>query len=66
MSEIKRIIKLCHDASCPTLELQEEGVLIKDDFNGQVFLTTEQWRDLVERIELKEFADWHLGPRGEN
>ncbi len=42
MSEIKRIIKLCHDASCPTLELQEEGVLIKDDFNGQVFLTTEQ------------------------
>lgn len=59
MGEPKRIIKLCDNANCPTLELHEEGIVIKDDFNGQVFLTVEQWRDLVQHIERKEFAEWH-------
>ena len=53
-----RIVTLCHDGGCPTLELQQEGVLIKDDFGGQVFLTPEQWGDLLLQVDQKQFADW--------
>ncbi len=56
--EKPRIITLCHDGGCPTLELQEQGVLIKDDFGGQVFLTAEQWTDLLLRVGQQQFADW--------
>lgn len=36
---------------CPTIELKEKEVIIKDDFGGKVKLNKDQWNDLVERIK---------------
>lgn len=53
--QAKTLIVLCSTAGgCPTIEFQEEGILIRDDFGGLVTLTNGQWTDLVHRIERKE------------
>lgn len=42
------VIKLCGvQGCCPTIDFTEPNkVVIKDDFNGRVELSTEQWKEL--------------------
>ena len=55
----KPVITLCNaGGSCPTLEYQEKGIEVKDDFGGRVLLTHEQWTDLMVRIDQKQFDGW--------
>ena len=59
----QKIIALCDKcASCPTLERQENQVLIRDDFGGKVVLAGDQWNILVRLIEQKQFANWVFEP----
>jgi hypothetical protein len=53
-SKSRKVITLCHTKDCcPTLEQQENTVLIQDDFGGKVVLTGDQWNLLVRMIEQK-------------
>lgn len=46
-----RIIKLCGVAGCcPTLELKDKEIIIKDDFGGKVCLTQAQVGDLIKKL----------------
>jgi hypothetical protein len=59
----RKIITLCHTKDCcPTLERQEDAVLIQDDFGGKVVLTGDQWDLLVRMVEQKQFDDWSFAP----
>ena len=51
----KGTIKLCGvHGCCPTIDFTNpEKILLKDDFGGQVQLTSEQWKDLKEKFASK-------------
>jgi len=48
----KGIVKLCGtQGCCPTVDFTNpQEVVLKDDFGGQVKLTSEQWQDLKTRF----------------
>lgn len=41
---------------CPEIEINENEVLIKDDFGGKVILNFVQWNDLIERVKKEEIT----------
>ena len=44
----ERVITLCGvQGCCPTVEISENEVVIKDDFGGKVTLTKAQWDELL-------------------
>jgi len=51
-----QVVTLCGvQGCCPTLEVQEDGgVIIRDDFGGNVRLNHQEWNDLKEKIFRKE------------
>lgn len=47
-------LTLCQGGCCPTVEIIEDTVVIKDDCGGKVFLTKEQLQILVDKYpEIK-------------
>ena len=51
----KTVLTLCGvQGCCPTVEIKEEGVLIKDDVGGKVQLNSDQWGDLKKKILQQE------------
>ena len=39
---------------CPTVDIRKKDVIIRDDYNGKVRFTTEQWKELKQKIVLGE------------
>ncbi|MBP1759874.1 MAG: hypothetical protein H6Q63_791 [Firmicutes bacterium] len=42
-------LTLCQNGCCPTIEIDADSVIIKDDFGGKVTLTTDQFKILLDR-----------------
>lgn len=52
--EINETIKICGScASCPTITKVEEGIIIKDNYNGIVRLTKEESEKLKELLKYE-------------
>lgn len=51
----KGIVKLCGvQGCCPTVDFTDpQKVVLKDDFDGQIQLTQDQWQDLKVRFASK-------------
>lgn len=50
--ESQNSVRLCRQGSCcPTIEKQDENFVIKDDFNGEVKLTKEEFIMLREAVQ---------------
>lgn len=45
----KLVLTLCQTGCCPTVEIEHNTVLIKDDYGGKVTLTPEELKILVEK-----------------
>ena len=45
-------LNLCRNKCCPTVELVNGQLIIRDDFGGQVSLTPEQFQILVDNFAL--------------
>ncbi len=45
-------LTLCRSNCCPTAELVNGQLIIKDDFGGQVSLTPDQFKILVDNFSL--------------
>lgn len=50
----KVVTLICCDSSCPEVTVNQDEVLIKDDFGGKVKLTKEQFSVLKEKIRNGE------------
>ncbi|MGH3867303.1 MAG: hypothetical protein ACRDQ4_14395 [Pseudonocardiaceae bacterium] len=52
-----RVVTLCGvQGCCPTVELGQAEVVLRDDFGGKVLLTREQWCELVSKVHQGELA----------
>lgn len=47
-------LTLCKNSCCPTVEIVDGQVIIKDDFEGKVNLTLEQLKILVDNYSAIE------------
>jgi len=47
-SRVKRVVLCGVSGCCPTIDFTSDGVLMADDRDGSVFLSREQWRELME------------------
>ncbi len=52
-----RIIPLCggHDC-CPTAEITADGVILRDDHQGEVRLTRDEWLAFVAKVKSGELG----------
>lgn len=56
-AEDGRVITLCGvQGCCPTIELTETEIVLRDDFGGRVKLTPAQWADLTAKVRAGELA----------
>jgi len=54
-----KVVTLCahYDQNCPQVILdRSKNVKIKDDFGGEVKMTSEQWGVLVEKVKSGEIS----------
>lgn len=52
----KGVVSLCGTSGCcPTIDFtDQEKIVLKDDFGGQVQLTQDQWQDLKVQFSLQK------------
>ena len=56
---MKNVVKfnLCQKGCCPTVEFDQESIMIRDDEGGKVTLTPEQFGFLIEKSALLKGDD---------
>lgn len=47
-------LTLCKETCCPTVEIVDGHIIIKDDYEGKVSLTLEQLKILVDKYSFIE------------
>jgi hypothetical protein len=51
------IVGLCNSSHCcPTAEFTADGVILRDDYQGEVRLTRDEWLALVAKIKNGELG----------
>jgi hypothetical protein len=54
---IGRTVALCGvQGCCPTAEFTQEGVVLRDDHQGQVRLTGEEWKGFLAKAKSGELG----------
>jgi hypothetical protein len=62
---VGRIVALCGvQGCCPTAEFTQEGVVLRDDHNGQMKLTEDEWAGFSPRPRTANWADLDGGRAG--
>lgn len=52
-----RVVRLCGvQGCCPTAEFTDDGVVLRDDYEGRVRLTHDEWDDLVAKVKSGELG----------
>jgi hypothetical protein len=52
----KTVIALCGvQGCCPTAEISDTGVVLRDDYNGSMRLTQDEWRAFISKAKNGDF-----------